>query len=306
MPGASHLSRHIDKCVQNTCTHYHTSPGDKEHCLFSQSQSNPHIIVSRDSESQNQMLALFLIVLAAADASFGLSCITNCSIEKIPFDQELRIPDGQCQQRDLLPSCNIDVRLNYETRTYNVSFPDTTAPRDTISISSKGALIYNIARQCSDDTDCILTETRKEIRALTRRSYNATAIYEQIASVITSAAPITNPIRCFNMSNGTETCASRQICGVEYNQLEQSIRSRGCTSNDVIQVFVYDSPTYTWFIINCNRDFCNGDETYDQIKSILIKNNLVDANGRIPAIAGSPSVVPSLFLIFSAVLFILF
>ena len=192
------------------------------------------------------MLALFLIALATADTSFGLSCITNCSIEKIPFDQELRIPDGQCQQRDLLPSCNIDVLFNYQSRTYDVSLPDTTAPRDTILISSESALIYTTARQCSEDTDCILTETRKEIRALTRRSYNATAIYEQIAPIITSAAP-TSPIKCFNMSNGTETCTPDEICGVEYNQLEQNIRTRGCTPNDVIQVFVYDSPTYTWF-----------------------------------------------------------
>ena len=198
------------------------------------------------------MLALFIFILAASDTTFGLSCITNCSIEKIPFDQELRIPDGQCLERESLPSCYIDVLFNYQSRTYDVNLPDTTAPRDTILISSESALVYTMSRECSDETDCAFTETRKGIRALTRRSYDAMAIYNEIAPIIKTATP-SNPVKCFNMSNGTETCASGDICGVEYDRIVPSVRIRGCTSYNATQVYVYDSPTYTSFDINWNR-----------------------------------------------------
>ena len=49
--------------------------------FFTCSQRYSHTIVSRDAESRHRMLALLLIVLATADTSFGLSCITNCSLE---------------------------------------------------------------------------------------------------------------------------------------------------------------------------------------------------------------------------------
>ena len=53
------------------------------------------------------------------------------------------------------------------------------------------------------------------------------------------------------------------------------------------EVSVTDSPSYTAFKINCKSDLCNTMETYETVKGILNKNNLVDANGRIK-VTGPP------------------
>ena len=90
-----------------------------------------------------------------------------------------------------------------------------------------------------------------------------------------------------------------------YDPIVGRVTSRGCVSRDIAWVAVYDSPTNAFFDIKCKRDSCNGDVSYDRIKDILYKNNLVRANGRILDSAGSRSTI-SLFSIMLPIILAIF
>ncbi|CAF3158793.1 unnamed protein product [Rotaria sp. Silwood2] len=134
------------------------------------------------------------------------------------------------------------------------------------------------------------------------RNYNARIIYDEIAPIIKN--PFGNgSVQCYNMRNDVIICSSDNTCSLEYNQLENKFRSRGCYPTREPSVYVYDGDSYTSFQIRCNRDLCNNEETYSQIKSILSKYSLTDNNGR--RIANGNKQMVSLLLMSSALIFII-
>ena len=225
------------------------------------------------------MLAALLIFLLAADATWSLECITNCSLKAVPFGEDLRIRTNACQQRVTLLACTFDITLDFETKQYSVFLGGPPGESEAISMSSFLPLHYDVSRQCSTDTDCVIRDAQNKIDEVTRRPYDATALYEEIETIITS--PLAeDPITCFDDAGSVATCEFGQICTIDYDAIAQRIRSRGCLFR-FPEVYVYDSPTDASFDVHCNSDLCNTLETYEKIKGILNKNNLVDANGRI-------------------------
>ena len=242
------------------------------------------------------MLTLLLILLAATDVTVSLLCITNCSLTNIPFGEDLRIRAGQCQQRATLSVCTVDMTLDFHKMQYSAIFGGSPKDAETIYISAGLPLDYDFSQQCSTETDCVVRDAQKRIDELTRRSYNATVVYGEIAPIITSALA-GDQIKCFDANSNVVTCASGEICSIVYDQIARRVTSRGCVSIGFLRVFVYDSPTSASFDIRCKRDLCNGDLTYYRIKDILNKYNLVYANGRILGSAGSRTVISSLSIL---------
>ena len=250
------------------------------------------------------MLSLLFILLVTVHAGAGLQCITDCRLTGIPFGEELRIRASQCQKRVELPFCTVDITLDFDTRQYSAIFGVGAILRESIFISAAIPLNYDFTQQCSTDADCVARDAQKRIDDMIGRSYNATALYGEIGPLITS--PSTgDQIQCFDAGSKVVTCAPGELCRFEYDTIGGRVTSRGCVFTDIARVSVFDSPTNAFFDINCKRDSCNGDETYDRIKDILYKNNLVRANGRILDSAGTRSAI-SLVSIMLSVIFALF
>ena len=230
------------------------------------------------------MLTVLLILLVAADATWSLECINRCLLTKIPFGEAIGNRTDECQ-RSTFPACNVIITVDFETKQYSASFGVAPEDLEAIFISLFQPLSYGFSRECSTDTDCVIREAQSRVDEVTRRPYNATAIYREIAVILTS--PLAgDPIKCFNDAGSVATCSSGQTCNIEYDQIERKTRSRGCLFN-VPGVSVNDSPSYTAFEVNCISDLCNTEETYEKVKGVLNKNNLVDADGRLN-IAGAP------------------
>ena len=229
------------------------------------------------------MFTVLLILLAAVDVTCSLECIAYCSLTRIPFGDDLRIRAGEYQRRVTAPTCTVDITLNFHKMQYSATFGDIASNYERISISSGEPLEYRFSRQCSFDIDCVLRDAQKRIDELTGRPYNAVAIYEEIAPLITSQLA-GDQIDCFGANSSTVTCRSGEICRIIYDPRARRVTSRGCVSS-ILQVYFYDSPTYASSEIKCNSGLCNIMEVYEKVKSILNKNNLVDANGRINATA---------------------
>ena len=247
------------------------------------------------------MLTLLFILLVTAHAGLGLQCITNCSLKGIPFGEALRIRAAQCQQRVTQSICTVDIALDFEKLQYSAIFGGSPKDAETIYISAYIPLDYDFSQQCSTETDCVIRDAQKRIDDLTRRAYNATAIYREIAPLI--ASPVAaNPMKCFDANINVITCASGEICSNIYDPIASRVRSRGCVIGSYARVYVFDSPTYASFDVECTSVLCNGEVGYKKIKDILFKNKLVDANGRILGSAGSGSVIPSLSIMLSVTL----
>ena len=228
------------------------------------------------------MLTACLILLAAAEVTWGLECIVDCSLRAVPFGEEIRIRAAQCPRRVTAPTCTIDVTVNFDRMQYTANFAPVSKDSESIFISLNQPLDYSVTRQCSTDNDCAIRGAQSRVSELTGRPYNATALYGEIAPFIRS--PLArDPIKCFDANSTAITCALGQICSIKYDPIARRVRSRGCVFGAPI-VSVYGSPTDASFDINCKSELCNNEETYEQIKRILNRNDLVDANGGINTI----------------------
>ena len=229
------------------------------------------------------MFTVLFILLAAAEVTWSLECIAYCSLPRIPFGEDLRARASECRQRVTAATCTVDIILNFDKKQYSATFGEFVSNYERISISSGEPLEYRFSRQCSIDIDCVITDAQKRIDELTRQPYNAMSIYGEIAPIITD--PLAgDPIKCVGANSSAVTCGSGEICRIAYDPRARRITTRGCVSS-IREVYLYDSPTYASSEIKCNSDLCNNMEAYDKVKSILNKNNLVDANGRINATA---------------------
>ncbi|CAF1591977.1 unnamed protein product [Rotaria sp. Silwood1] len=133
------------------------------------------------------------------------------------------------------------------------------------------------------------------------RNYNAQRIYQQIAPLIEN--PFRNgSIQCYDEKNQIGLCSSNQVCAFIFDQKGNKVKSRGCALNTQGKVSVYDGDSYTQFDIECNRPLCNTDETFQQIKTILIEHRLIDVNGR--RIAAGTKQMISYLLMISTLIFI--
>ena len=231
------------------------------------------------------MFTALLILLAASDATLGLKCIYECSLREVPFGEDLRIRGRQCQKRLERDSCKIEVVLDYHQQTYTVNFPFDSDEVESITITPPSRLDYEFDLECSTDDDCILEDAQTRISELTRRPYNTQIIYEEI-SIITGAAPEV-PMKCVNTRDEIVTCVSGDRCEIQYDLKAQMVSQRACGSPFGPAVLVYENSMFSSFDIVCSHSLCNTVETYEKIKGILNKNNMVDANGRINA-TGAP------------------
>jgi hypothetical protein len=211
-----------------------------------------------------------------------------------PFSEPFLIPDGQCQQRTSRSSCSVSLDLAYQDRTYTVEFDNIFTPHDFIYITSGPYLSYSIHYQCSKETNCVISYIQNRVTEMTDRAYNAAEIYAQLAPLIENPSP-GDPLQCYNTNNQIKTCLPNEICTLDYDQRSNRIRSRGCQSENIARVSVYDGGSYTSLEIDCARNLCNDIGTYTQVKTILANNGLTDANGR--RIAAGTKETASYFLV---------
>ena len=226
------------------------------------------------------MLTVLLILLVAPDATQGLKCIFDCPLRDVPFGEDLRIRGRQCQQRIESDSCKIEIVLDYHQQTYAVNFPLDSDEVESIAITPPRRLDYEFDIECSANDDCILDDAHMRITELTRRPFNTQVVYEEIASIVTGATP-EDRLQCFNTKDEIVTCASGYRCEIQYDLKGQMVTQRDCGSPFAPSVLVYENPMFSSFDVVCSHSLCNTEETYQKIKSILYKNNMVDANGRI-------------------------
>ncbi|CAF3706769.1 unnamed protein product [Rotaria sp. Silwood1] len=89
------------------------------------------------------------------------------------------------------------------------------------------------------------------------------------------------------------TCSSSQLCSSSFDTKKKQIQSRRCDLDDGnARVTIFDDDLSPRLDVQCRRNLCDGDTTFNQIKSILAENGLTDANGRIIA-AGTKEMASS-------------
>ncbi|CAF1347933.1 unnamed protein product [Adineta steineri] len=240
------------------------------------------------------MLVLLIILLLSIDVAHTLQCITNCSIGNFRFGEPISIPDGQCQQRKSKSDCTMSLQFRYDQYTYNAQFDTIVLPADFIYITSGPYLSYSINYECSKQTDCVLTYAQNRINEMTRRTYDANRIYGELAPFIHNSTR-KGPIQCYNMRNEIIECLASEGCFLDYDQRAKKVRSRECKTYGTPTVSMYDGKSYSSFDVSCNRNLCNDDETFEQIKTIFVNNGLTDDNGR--RIAAGTKEMASIFLI---------
>ncbi|CAF3362922.1 unnamed protein product [Rotaria socialis] len=249
------------------------------------------------------MLVLLFILLIAADIGFALECRTDCRAGPYDFGRTFNIPDGACPQRRSGDACSIDIELDYHSALYNVKFSTLMLSRDSVYIGAGPYLSYNIGYQCSKSIDCVISYAKNRITEMIHRNYSARIIYDEIAPIIKN--PLRNgSIQCYNMRKEAIVCASDSTCHLDYDQRENKFRSRGCNLGREPSVFAYDGGSYLSFKIGCNRDLCNNEETFSQIKNVLSTYGLTDGNGR--RIAKGNKQMVSLLLMSFTLIFIIF
>ncbi|CAF1196935.1 unnamed protein product [Adineta steineri] len=240
------------------------------------------------------MLVLLIILLLSIDVAHTLQCITNCSIGNFRFGEPISIPDGRCQQRKSKSDCTMSLKFLYHQHMYNADFDTILLPSDFIHISSGSYLFYTISYECSKQTDCVLTYAQNRIDEMTRRSYDANRIYGQLAPFIQNSTR-QGSIQCYNTRNQIIECSASESCSLDYDQRAKKVRSRGCSSDKDPTVSMYDGKSYSSFDVSCNRNLCNDDATFEQVKTIFVNNGLTDDNGR--RIAAGTKEMASIFLI---------
>ena len=133
------------------------------------------------------MLTVLLILLVAADATWSLECINMCFLTKIPFGEDLGSRAEECERRATLPACTAIITLDFETKQYSAIFGGPPEDGEAIFISLLRPLDYGFVRQCSTDADCVIRAAQNRIDEVTRRPYDATAIYREIDPILTKS-----------------------------------------------------------------------------------------------------------------------
>lgn len=225
------------------------------------------------------MFLFSFILLLNINLNFGLECLTNCTIGPLSFGQPFRIPYGECSQRISKNLCSISLKFNYQQQTYVAQFGTYPISNDYIYITNGPYLSYTIDYTCSDESDCVISYAEFLYDEMVSRNYNAERIYGQIALYIENPSR-DEPLRCYDMKNEIITCLPDEICSLEYNQNENQIQARGCVTSDLVRIAFYDSGSFAYFDIHCDKDLCNDILTYSYIQTIFVNNDLTDHYGR--------------------------
>ena len=225
------------------------------------------------------MFLLGLILLLNTHFSFALECLTNCTVGPFSFSQPFYIPYGQCLQRVSKNYCSISLKFNYKEQTYVAHFETYPITNDFIYVTSGPYLSYTIDYTCSNDASCAASYAEDLYDEMVSRNSDAARIYGQIALYIENSAR-EQPLRCYDLNNEIVTCLPDEMCSLEYNQNDNRIQSRGCVMSDVARIAFYDSGTFAYFDVHCEKDLCNDMLTFSQIQTIFTNNDLTDSNGR--------------------------
>ena len=252
-------------------------------------------------DHRHRMLTLLFILSVTAKADEGLECIADCLFGAVPLGEDLRIRAAQCQSRVTRSACTVEISLNFDKMQYSALFGKSFEDYETITISSESPLDYHFGQHCSTDTGCVIRDAQKRIDNLIRRPYNATAVYRDIAPNITSSGA-RDWYLCYKADYRWFRCNDHQLCSIDYDPIARQVRSRGCISSNSARVSVAKRNTQASFAIECKGHFCNSDATYDTVKNILHKHNLVYANGTIIDSAGSQNVISPLSIMLSVTL----
>lgn len=235
-------------------------------------------------------LLLLAIILAIGTIEGKRRCLTNCTISAY-MGQPLIVPDGRCAVGSG-DNCQAQVRATYHDNTYAVTFDTSYVSSYSrfIYILTTNYLSYSATYSCSGNNDCALEFARNKVLDLSNRTYNAYMVGLELKPLLEERRPTGSSLRCY----GNDICTGG-LCEIEYNPKSNAQRKRGCTWEDVpVRVSVYDSGSYTSLGVDCNRTECNSVDTVSEVKRILARHNLTDADGRIN---GSPIAMVSLTLI---------
>ncbi|CAF3973604.1 unnamed protein product [Adineta steineri] len=226
------------------------------------------------------MLALFFVSLLFLNTGYALECMTNCEINS-RFGTPLRIPEGQCQERTSSSSCSVRLSFAYDRQFYTARFGAFGAPYDLIFITSTPALSYDLQFSCSENIECPVVYAQNKVDEMVARHYNATRISEQLELLINNPSR-NGSIECHDLRNNVMTCSSSELCSSSIDTKKKQIQSRRCDSDDgTARVTIFDDDLSPRVDVKCRRNLCDGDTTFNQIKNILAKHGLTDANGRI-------------------------
>ena len=236
-------------------------------------------------------LLLLAIILAIGTIDGKRQCLTNCTVGGY-MGVPLIVPDGRCAIGSG-DNCQVNVRAMYHDNTYTVTFDTSYVGSYSrfIYILTTNYLSYSATYACSKNNDCALEFARNKVLDLSNRTYNAYTVGSELKPLLEDSAPTGSSLRCY----GNDICTGG-LCNIDYNTKSNSQRKRGCNWEQYIpvRVSVYDSGSYTSLDVDCNRTECNSLDTVSEVKRILARHNLTDADGRIN---GSPIAMVSLTLI---------
>ncbi|CAF1544723.1 unnamed protein product [Didymodactylos carnosus] len=224
------------------------------------------------------MFALFFVSLLFLNTGHALECWSDCETGG-RFGTPLHIPEGQCQQRTSASNCSVHLSFKYHQQYYAAKFGIFPgSPYDLIFISSD--LAYDMLFSCSEDTECPVVYAQSKIDEMVARNYSTTRIYEPLELLIDNPSR-NGSIQCHDLRNNVITCSSSELCSSSFDTKKQQIISRQCENDDGgVRVTVFDDDLSPRIDVRCRRNLCDGDMTFNQIKSILAENGLTDANGR--------------------------
>ena len=221
--------------------------------------------------------SLLLLVVAIGIIDGKRQCWKGCSVSAY-MGVPLTIPDRRCNSSSG-DYCQVKVWANYHDNTYSVDFDTSFVSGYSrfIYILTSNYLSYSATYSCSDNDLCALDFAKKKVLDLSNRTYNAFRIGAELSPLLNELRPVGSGLVCYD----NDACTGG-ICEIEYDTKSNSQRKRGCNREDVpARVSAYDSGSYASLDVNCNRTQCNSPDIIREVKVILARYNLTDANGRI-------------------------
>lgn len=247
------------------------------------------------------MLSFLIVSFLLVHSTHALQCVSNCSITNA-FGVPFTIPDGQCQQRASLDDCGVSIDFRYDQRQYTVKFDNNWLASDYIYISPASYFSYEIRYVCSKDTNCVVSYAQSRVPEMVARNYSAESINRELEQYIRNPAR-NGPIQCYDLSMNNITCDAKSRCHMKFDMKEKKVTERGCDSllGSLTTVYLFDGNALPSLTVDCNRDICNDDTTLTQVKGVLHKYGLTNADGRM--IAGATKGFLSSLLMVLSLLF---